>query len=435
MVRTSAAAPPSATDRRAFLRVLGQGAMAGAVLPVLPDAVRAMPSVYRLPHGPTRDETYWFAVKARFALRDGITPMNAANLCPSPASVAEAVRAATADIDGDASFQNRAKYDALRERVRARLAAYLGADPNEIAIVRNTTEANNTIAGGAVLGPGDEVVLHSENHPSNAVSWHVRAAQYGFTVRTVAVRPEMTADAMLAAFTDAFSPRTRVVSFTDVSNTTGIRLPAREICAAARARGIHAHIDGAQSFGALRIDLHNLGCDSYAASTHKWFAGPKEAGVLYVRAGHAARLRPGIVGVGWGTDAEPGPDGALRFETLGQRDDAVFAGIDAALDFHEAIGPDAIEARVLALSARLMDALAAVPGARIVTPRPAERRAGVVVTRFEGRDMRAMFERLYGDWGISGAATGGVRLCTHICATMADVERAARAVAELARRP
>jgi selenocysteine lyase/cysteine desulfurase len=420
---------PPATSRRTFVQRLLAGTAGALAAPLVPSnspaAAAGLPA--RVAAG-AQDETYWALVQAQFPLADGVLPLNAANLAPAPRPVLDAVTAAMRDVEADVSFQNRAKYDALREQVRERLAAYLGAAADEIAIVRNTSEANNIIAGGLPLRAGDEVVLHAENHATNSVAWDVRAARYGFAVRRVAVRPDMSAAEMINTFRGALTPRTRVLSFTDVSNTTGIRLPARALCALARERGIHAHVDGAQSFGLLQLNLHELGCDSYAASAHKWFMGPKEAGVLYVRAARAPEIWPGVVGIGWGGTADAAPAGARRFETLGQRNDATTAGLDAALGFHDTIGPASIEARVLALAGALKDRLAQIPGATITTPGDPERSAGVVITRFAGVDHRALYERLYRDHGFAGAATGGLRLCPHIYTTMADIARLAAAV-------
>jgi isopenicillin-N epimerase len=424
-----------APRRRDFLRVLGSGAIGLAAVPVLPRTALGRDVAGVPARSATPDEAYWRLVRAQFPLRPGVRPMNAANLCPSPRSVIDRVAATSSELEADVSFQNRAQYDALRERVRARLAAYLGVDADEIAIVRNTSEANNVIAGGVQLGRGDEVVLHSENHPTNAVSWDVRAARYGFAVRRVTVTPEMSADAMLASFRAALTPRTRVLSFTDISNVTGVRLPARALCALARERGIHAHVDGAQSFGAVRLDLRELGCDSYATSAHKWFMGPKEAGVLFVRAERAAAIWPATVGVGWGDTAETSLRAARRFETLGQRNDATIAGLDAALDFHETIGGATIEARVLALATALKELLARIPGARLVTPVAPEQSGGVVIARFGERDHRALYQRLYAEHGVAGAATGGLRLCPHIYNTLDDVAHAAEAVRKLVAEP
>lgn len=418
------------TDRRRFLRRLAGGAAGALAAPLFPLELDALPLERALPGA--RDEEYWALVKAQFPLRPGVLPLNAANLCPAPRPVIDAVTTAMRDVDADVSFQNRAQYDALRDRVRERLAAYLGADADEIAIVRNTSEANNIIAGGLELGPGDEVVLHAENHATNSVAWDVRAARYGFTVHRVAVRPDMSAPEMIAAFRNAFTPRTRVLSFTDVSNVTGIRLPVAELCALGRERGAHVHVDGAQSFGMLRLDLHALGCDSYATSAHKWFMGPKEAGVLFVRASRAAAIWPGVVGIGWGSDAQGPATAAGRFETLGQRNDATIAGLDAALDFHAVIGPAEVEARVLALATALKDGMARLPGAVITTPLAPERSGGVVIAQLDGLDQRALYERLYQEHGIAGAATGGLRLCPHVYTTMVDIERVIAAVAAAA---
>jgi selenocysteine lyase/cysteine desulfurase len=115
--------------------------------------------------------------------------------------------------------------------------------------------------------------------------------------------PARLADQLLAAVT----PATKVLALTEVSNTVGLKLPVPALCGALRGRGVHVHGDGAQTFGAMRVDLHAMGCDSYAGSAHKWFVGPKEAGVLYVRAdrvpGRDRTDGRGVVRVGGRVDA------------------------------------------------------------------------------------------------------------------------------------
>lgn len=418
-------------SRRGFLARLAGGSFALATLSPSELLGAAAPLLPRPLSAP--DEAYWRQVKAQFPLKDGIVPFNAANLCPAPRIVVDAVGSAMRDVEGDVSFENRAKYDELRETVRRGLAAYLGASADEIAIVRNTSEANNIVVGGLSLKAGDEVVLFDQNHPTNAVAWEVRGARYGYTVKRVAVPPEVGSPAQVVEiFSRALGPRTRVLAFSDVSNSSGIQLPTRELCGLARRRGIYTHVDGAQTFGATVRDLYALGCDSYSASAHKWFMGPKEAGVLFVRAERIAELWPGVVGVGWGSTPETSARGARKFETLGQRNDATTAGLAAALRLHELIGPAVVQARVLELAGVLAERLRAVPGARVITPAHPELTSGVVITRFENADNRSIYQRLYREHGVAGAATGGVRLCPHVYTTLEDVERAAQAVARLA---
>ena len=372
------------------------------------------------------DEAFWARVQAQFPLAPGLILMNAANLCPSPYPVQEAVFRHTRDVDRDASFQNRAKFDHLREEAREALAASGGARPGEIAIVRNTSEGNNSVVNGLDLGPGDEVVLWDQNHPTNNISWDVRARRRGFTVRRVSTpsgedaRPET----LMAPFVEALSPSTRVLAFSHVSNVSGTALPAAQLCSVARERGILTLVDGAQTFGALALDLPAMECDFFTASSHKWFVGPKEAGILYVRESSQDRLWPTDVGVGWEGALT---SGARKFENMGQRDDAAVVTMATAAAFHQAIGPGVVEARVRALAGAVREGLRErIPGIRIFTPDLDRSRGGVVVFEISGVDHEVMYEALYNRHRIGCANMhglfSGLRLSPHVYNTMAQVD-------------
>jgi selenocysteine lyase/cysteine desulfurase len=369
------------------------------------------------------DEPFWDEVKGRFALRDGIIPLNAANLAPAPRAVMETVVATIQDLEGDVSAQNRAKFSDIQDTARQRIAAFLGAVPEEIALVRNASEANNIIVGGLSLGAGDEVIVFDQNHQTNNVAWTVRAARYGFTVRVISLEGQPTSpEQILATFVGAIGPSTRVITFSDLSNSSGVQLPTRDICQVARQRGIYVHVDGAQTLGAVVRDLHDLGCDSYAASAHKWLMGPKEAGVLYVRGERIPEIWPSVVGVGWGNGAETSATGAQKLETLGQRNDATIAGLIPTLDFHEELGPAVVAARIVELATLLKDGISRIPGAQLVTPMAPELSGGVVITSFPGKNTRAIYTALYEQHRIAGATTGGIRLCPHVYTTREDIE-------------
>src|SRR5262249_60331565 len=166
-------------------------------------------------------------------------------------------------VDSDVSSQNRAKFTALLEESRRKLAAFMGAAEDEIASVRNTSEANNFIVNGLGLKAGDEVVVFDQNHPTNNVAWDVRAARIGFTVKRVSI-PQTPGDVeeILKAFSAAISAKTRVLTITDVSSTTGVRAPSKELCRMARERGVYTHVDGAETFGALPLNRRGRGWDS-----------------------------------------------------------------------------------------------------------------------------------------------------------------------------
>ncbi len=377
------------------------------------------------------DERYWHAVRNQFLLRDNLALMNAANLCPSPFPVMEAVFKYTRDLDYDASFQNRIKYRQIREDTREKMARLLGAHPDEIALVRNTSEANNAISSGYHLQTGDEVLLSDLNHPSNKSAWEVKSRRYGFKINYVSV-PLIPGgeDEIIDAFERAYTPATKVMSFTHVSNTTGLSMPARQLCATARERGVFSLVDGAQSFGALKIDLADMGCDAYSGSAHKWFMGPKEVGVLYVRKDSQDAVWPSIVSAGWRDDV----DSARKYEVLGQRDDAALTATGRGVDFHEKIGPDRVEARMRQVATAIKEGLTELPGVTLSTSMDPALSGGVVIFKPGDLDPRKVFAKLYDTYHVAGAGMGpNVRLSPHIYNTLDEADRAVAAVAEILR--
>jgi isopenicillin-N epimerase len=411
--------------RRSFLRTLAGSA---AFLPAAAYSLGELETVLAVAPG---EDAYWEMVRQQFAFRERKVPMNAANLCPSPRVVAERVTELTYDIDVDCSFNNRAKFQQLQDASREKLARYLGVSADEIAMVRNTSEANNTINDGLPLDAGDEVVVWDQNHPTNNVAWDVRAARYHLAVARVSTpRNPASEGELVDVFARALTPRTKVLAITHVSNVSGIRLPAKEICAMAHRRGVYVHVDGAQSMGVLDVNLRDMDCDSYSASAHKWFVGPKEVGVLYVRRDRIADIWPNVVAPGWGSGAETVLAGARKFESLGQRDDAAVAAMATTTDFHTLIGAARVEARVTELVAELKAGLKAL-GARLVTPDAPRLSAGVCIVDVPGPNRQKLVDALYEDHGIAGSSSGGLRLCPHLYNTREHVARAIAGVKAL----
>ena len=425
-------------SRRRFMKRLAGGFAAGGALvygsSVLGSSAHAAPfqDLDAATSGvDAKDELYWHAVRSQFLLREDLALMNAANLCPSPFPVMEAVFKYTRDLDTDASFHNRAKYRQIREDTREKMARLLGAHPDEIALVRNTSEANNVISTGYHLGEGDEVLLSNLNHPSNNKAWEVKSRRYGFKINyvSVAVKPQGPEE-IVEAFERGYTPRTKIVSFTHVSNTTGLTMPARELCAAARSRGVFSLVDGAQSFGALHVDLADLGCDAYTGSAHKWFMGPKETGVLYVRKDSQDVIWPSIVSAGWRDDV----DSARKYEVLGQRDDAALAATGRTVDFHEKIGPARVEARMRQVATAIKEGLSELSGVELVTSMDPALSAGVVIFKPGELDSRKVFDKLYTTYHVAGAGMGpNIRLSPHVYNTLDEADRAVDAIAEMLR--
>ena len=222
------------------------------------------------------------------------------------------------------------------------LAAFVGCTRDEIALLRNATEANSYIANGIDMKPGDEVLMTDQEHPGGEQPWNLRAKRYGVVVKKITLpKPPQNSAQVLRLFNDAITPRTRVIFFSHITTVTGVVLPAKEICALARSKGILSAVDGAHVTGMMRLDVHDLGCDLYSSSPHKWLQAPKGSGFLYVRDEVIDRLWNTIATEGWD---EPKLR-AERFQRIGSSNVPSLWGLRASIDLANKIGMERIERR------------------------------------------------------------------------------------------
>jgi selenocysteine lyase/cysteine desulfurase len=249
----------------------------------------------------------------------------------------------------------------LRE-LRDDLAAFLHCDRDELALVRNATEGNNTVCNGLDLQAGDEVLLTDQEHAGGRCCWEQKAARFGIKLNYVNLPcPPASAGEIVELFAKALTAKTRVVAFSHITTVTGLILPVKEICRLAHARGALAHVDGAHAIGQVPLDLHDLECDSYATSPHKWLLAPKGTGLLYVRGELHRRLWANIASVDWHNYERK----AYRFSNLGTSNLSIMVGLRAALAFFHTIGPERIYKRIHELAGRVRERVQSYPQLRL----------------------------------------------------------------------
>jgi selenocysteine lyase/cysteine desulfurase len=336
-------------DRRGFLASFAGAAGVAASLGLHGELfARLAQAPAQLPDKALHDsneEAYWTEIRKQFLIPADEVYLNNGTVGSSPAPVLRAV------FDGYNDTEKMAQSDpedypiwgyAAWNEFRDPLAAFVGCTRDEIALVRNATEANSYIANGLDMKPGDEVLMTDQEHPGGEQPWNLRAKRYGIVVKKITLpKPVPNAAAVLNLVNDAITPRTRVLFFSHIPTVTGVVLPAKELCALARSKGILSAVDGAHVVGMMALNLRELGCDMYTSSPHKWLQAPKGTGFLYVRDDVMDRLWNTIVTAGWD---EPKLR-AERFQRIGSSNVPSLWGLRAAVQLANQIGIDRIEKR------------------------------------------------------------------------------------------
>ncbi|HEU0310980.1 MAG TPA: aminotransferase class V-fold PLP-dependent enzyme, partial [Sphingomicrobium sp.] len=246
------------------------------------------------------------------------------------------------------------------DKVRAKVAGLLNCQAEDIVLTGSATAGMFLLAQGLALRPGDRILTTDHEHPAGRFGWEWVARRYDVGIDTIAISPaERDPAAIVERVAAAIRPQTRVLSFSHILFTTGVQLPAAELCALARERGCLSIVDGAQSAGAMPVDVAAMGCHAYAASGHKWLMGPKGTGFLYLSPELEDQL-----------DALPLQAGRrANSDSTGIGNIAGMHGLGAAVDYVQALGLSNIETHNLALRGELYDALVQIPGIVIPSPR------------------------------------------------------------------
>jgi isopenicillin-N epimerase len=334
-------------DRRRFLGSLaGISALAAinragfaADLPPAPPLPSA--SLYN-----QNEDAYWAAWREQFVIPKDEVYLNNGTVGSSPMPVLKAV------FDGFLETEKMAQSDPEEYPIwgyepyapfRDAVAQFVGATREQIALTRNATESNSYIANGLELKAGDEILMSDQEHPGGEQPWNLRAKRYGVVVKKFELpKPPKNAAEILNRINDAITPRTRVIFVSHITTVTGVVLPAKEIAALARSKGIISAFDGAHVTGMMRLNLSDLGCDLYTSSPHKWLQAPKGTGFLYLR-------DDAIMNKMWNTIVTAGWDDpklkAERFQRIGSSNVPMLWGLRAAIELANSIGMERIEKR------------------------------------------------------------------------------------------
>jgi selenocysteine lyase/cysteine desulfurase len=358
-----------------------------------------------------------------FPIRETCLYLDHAAVCPLPFPVAEAMRRRVTE-------QQQTGYEKHEEWRNAELACrhlgagLIGCRPEDLSIIRSTSEGLSLIAEGLDWEKGDEVLVGDEEFAANVAPWLNLRARGVRVVRYPQPDGRIDPDDIAGRLSD----RTRLVSVSWVAFHSGWIAPLDDIARLCRECGVLLIVDAIQGLGVLPMDLRSLGADALVADGHKWLLGPEGAGLMATSAELRQRLRPAITG--WRNirrepgsfflhDLEPLETGR-RFEP-GAVNAVGIAGLAAALDLLTSVGPDNVQARVETL-ARLLTRILLAHGWDVFSPGSGQPIAGIVAARHPKVAPKEAADRLAARKVVCSVRQGSVRLSPHFYTTKGELE-------------
>ncbi len=338
--------------RRRFLGAIGlpTAAVAGG-LPLLRPGPRDIEPIARQlrshagsPDQIARDEDFWFEVQQAFTVDRSLVNLNNGGVSPAPGLVQEAMKRHL-DYSNEAPVYTMWRIlEPQREGVRQRLASEWGCDSEELALTRNASESLEICQFGIDLQPGDEVLTTTQDYPRMISTFRQREGREGIILRQISIPVPAEDNAeVVRLFEAGINAKTRLILVCHMINLTGQILPVRDVVAMAGARGIPVIVDGAHALAHFDFKISDLECDYYSTSLHKWLFAPHGTGLLYVRREKIEGLWPLMAG-------NPGQEADIRkFEEIGTHPAANYLAIGDALTFHQGIGGERKEARLIYL--------------------------------------------------------------------------------------
>lgn len=408
---------PRDIDRRSALRqmVLG-GAVAGIPWSELSAPCPPLPSQELQKTDP---DQYWSRIRReQFFLGESRVFLNPGSLGVVPRPVMTAfVDSMNRAAEYSADEVHRWGYEPLDEE-RTEMATFLGCRADELAFTHNCTEAMSIIANGLDLKPGDEILLTNQEHGSGYACWDLRAARYGTTNRQVEIPlapidPAELVERLIAAI----RPETRVLSFSGITSPTGLILPVKEICDAAREKGIITVVDGAHMDGQVPVNLRELGCDYFAGSPHKWLFAPPGCGFLFGRDDSLDRLWPCVVSMGWDRKSDWH---AARFMIIGTNNRASIDGMLAGVRFLKGLGEQPVYQRMHQLASLALREAQQRKYLETITADDPRFYQAMVAVRFKTEQLEPLWKALAAK-KICVLQTKELRLSCHVHTRPADI--------------
>ncbi len=384
------------------------------------------------PNDLATNEDFWFQVQQAYDVDRSIINLNNGGVSPAPRTVLDAMRR---HIEFTNQLPPRHLWNVLDpqlEPVRERLARTFGCDAEEMAIVRNTSEALETCLFGLDLKRGDEVLATSHDYPRMLNTLRQREKREGIVLKTFNFpTPPKSPDELVSLYKQNITDKTRAILVCHITNLTGQIFPIKAITRLGRERGIPVIVDGAHAFAHFPFKRDDLDCDYYGTSLHKWTSAPIGTGFLYVRKSKIKDL--------WPMMAAPKEriDNIRKFEEIGTHPTAPYLAIAEALTLYESIGVERKAARLRYLRDRWMKRLDGRKGIVLYTSFDPKQSCCLATVGIVGINPGELTTHLYKNHKILVTPIvhehiSGIRVTPNTYTTVRGVDRFAEAMEKIA---
>ncbi|MFN5336467.1 MAG: aminotransferase class V-fold PLP-dependent enzyme [Bacteroidota bacterium] len=413
-------------NKRTFLKNITALGIGGSLLPGTVQGIS-------LKNVDWNREDIWDQLRAGYKLKPDYLNFENGYYCFLPEELLEKYISHIREVNYQGSHYMRGVQFENKAKSAAALAKLVGADSEEVVLTRNTTESLDLIISGFPWQAGDEAVYAHQDYGSMQTMFELASKRWGIKTIKVDIPMHPTSDEeVVEVYRKAITSKTKLMMVPHIVNITGHILPVRKIADMAHAHGVDIMLDGAHAVGHFTFSMHDLDCDYYGSSLHKWLSVPLGAGMLFVKKDKIQKIQPLLAPFN------------LSLETIGYLNHigthpaATDLTVIDAIAFQEQIGSKRKEDRLRFLQKYWSDQVRGIPGIQVNTPVDPARCCGignVWVEKFAPSEMSKVLLEKYKIFtaAIDGSGVRGVRVCPNIYTSTADCDQLVAALKDMAK--
>ena len=413
-------------NKRTFLKNITALGIGGSLLPGTVQGIS-------LKNVDWNREDIWDQLRAGYKLKPDYLNFENGYYCFLPEELLEKYISHIREVNYQGSHYMRGVQFENKAKSAAALAKLVGADSEEVVLTRNTTESLDLIISGFPWQVGDEAVYAHQDYGSMQTMFELASKRWGIKTIKVDIPMHPTSDEeVVEVYRKAITSKTKLMMVPHIVNITGHILPVRKIADMAHAHGVDIMLDGAHAVGHFTFSMHDLDCDYYGSSLHKWLSVPLGAGMLFVKKDKIQKIQPLLAPFN------------LSLETIGYLNHigthpaATDLTVIDAIAFQEQIGSKRKEDRLRFLQKYWSDQVRGISGIQVNTPIDPARCCGignVWVEKFAPSEMSKVLLEKYKIFtaAIDGSGVRGVRVCPNIYTSTADCDQLVAALKDMAK--